>query len=1108
MNLAEAKAYGQSLGKVHGKARYDLEILDVDDLRVNGPLGEAAAKGKARLLPGGVYDLAVTVDELDAGAFSNFVSSLGEFPLPGEFSGSFKGEGKLEGKLDEPEYKGSLSSPSFTVGKMGWFKGVRNARVSADGVFGLTSWKADRLSVEADGTAFEASGVADITGLDLAGTMRNFRLGDLGKFTTLDPGVQGLFAGSFRLHGPYDSMLAETSGSAASVAIGDVAVGDYKGSLSRAPGRTDIKGTRTDGGASFYLNVEDDGAFESGLDLTDFAYSALPAGRLPAELTAETVSGSGRLSGKFGGSEATEYKNGSWTGEIKGVTYRGAAYGKVATRAVYPAEGSDSVRIEASIWEGEATVYTLFSPKGKFSPTIGLDLKRLNLSRLAKALPEVKGGELDLKARVTMEKMPPESKDARGLLLEVKFLEAMGSARSLDIKNLPPMPSATFTAEASGGAWKFQGDAPPFRKLKGSLAAADLAWEVSSELDDFDPLEYLPDLKKSLSARISGSARIAGLGAEIKSFSGQGSFSGLTGYDIGPKSGKWRFDSRSDEGKEAAFSLDFGEGLAVSGMWNTLTGSLETHIEADNMALQSWIPKKYEESRIGGKLSGTAGLSYTRENGASGRIGITKLEVSSPQMAFANKGAIEAYLSGGKLTMDPALIAGEGFEARLAGTMKPGANYNLKVDGSLDLGFFAKRIPHVESAGGKAVVSASLTGTWDKPKLEGAIEINREGEIKIDKLLYPFKKISGYAEFELPGELRVEKIDADFGSGKVHVEGRAGLQGLAPKTVEVFVTAKNIHYEYPRGAVYSFDGDYLVAGPMDKIEIRGETKLLSFLHNRQIKWRTATLAMLESARASKVGKKAATSETGTVYVDIAILGDRNIRMENNIAKLDLASDLRVRGYLPNPELWGRLDVKGGTFRFRGREFNVLRSNIEFLGDVDPVAVVDGRAVATVGEYTVNVAANGPIEDIKVELSSVPPLARTDIIALLALGTTTDHLEKSEAVTAFEATNILTGTIQDELEGQAYSMLGIDQFHINPSYSTQRQTTVPRITVGKSLGESLYARYGAEVGSGAEQEVSLEYILRPGVTFLGSWADQGSEQKGSFGAEMRFRFTFR
>lgn len=1108
LDLNEAKVFGYSLGKVRGAAEYDLETLKTEGLRVEGPVGEVKISGQAALVHGGKYDLALSASNGSVPELARFISLVGDFALPASFTGEFDWEGRVSGELSDPVFKGDMAAKALGVGKVGWWKGAVADFVEGSCTFGLTRWSAEGLKGEANGTRFTAKGFADLERMDISGSFSAFELSNLKRYADLNARSQGLFSGDYVLRGPYDALEAEAKGRLEKAVFMETPLGDMETGIRRVPGALYLTGAKYGGLASYSANIGDDGHFSVDLTLNGYPYADFPAKYLPEGFTASRVRGKGRLEGIIppSGGDA-EITAGTWDGTAEDVYYLENSLGGVSLKAGFSPDDKGAVSIEAGLWAGEARVFTHFSPKDRFSPTVGLDLKKLNLTRLAKTASALESGEIDLKAVVTLDAMPPRSGDVKGIMREVRALNAMGSVRNLKVRSAPFIKDATFTATISEDGWVFMGDGPPFTKVQGHLNTGDFSWRVSTWLEKFDPMEYLPDFRNDLAVRISGKAAINGLGLKVTSFSGTGVFSDMAVYGVGPRTGRWSFDSKPGAGGEkgdAQFSLDFGSGMTANGTFNAVDGVMNARVDAVTAPIEDWLPKKALDMGIKGSVTGGADIAMQRDGSPSVKARVTRVEFFSPKTKFVNRGDIVVNYEDGLAEVARAFIEGEGYEAGISGSIRPGKSYNLKVKGTLNLGFLVKRVPHLESAEGNAEINASYSGPWGKTKLEGSMEIKQKGVVKVDKLNYPFKKISGYAEFEFPGEIRLEKLDAEFGEGKIHMEGRSNLKGFAPDVVDVFITAKNIHYEYPKGAVYDFDGEYLIAGPMDRLEIRGETKLITFSHTRQIKWRTASLSMLERARAAKVG----TRETGDIYVDIAVLGNRNIKVENNIANLELASDLRVRGYLPTPELWGNLDVTGGSFRFRGREFKVLRSNIQFLGDVDPVAVLDGRAVATVGEYTVNLSASGPIEDIKVELSSVPPLSRTDIIALLALGTTTEHLENSEAVTAFEATSLLTGSLQDELEGQAYNVFGIDQFNINPSYSEQRQTTVPRITVGKAINDSLFARYGAELGSGAEQEVALEYALRPGVTFLGSWADQGSEAKGSFGAELRFRFTFR
>jgi len=161
----------------------------------------------------------------------------------------------------------------------------------------------------------------------------------------------------------------------------------------------------------------------------------------------------------------------------------------------------------------------------------------------------------------------------------------------------------------------------------------------------------------------------------------------------------------------------------------------------------------------------------------------------------------------------------------------------------------------------------------------------------------------------------------------------------------------------------------------------------------------------------------------------------------------------------------------------------------------------------VSGYRVNVDVTGPLESYEVLLSSSPPLPRTDIVALLTLGTTSEDVG-GEGIAAAAAADLLTGQVQEVLETGMGGVFRLDEFQIDPAYSPSAQTTVPRITVGKAITRNLYARYAATVGGETLQDMELRYSLTPNVSLLGTWSDRGSEARGSVGGEVRFRFSFR
>ncbi|TLN26600.1 hypothetical protein FDZ71_00585 [bacterium] len=520
--------------------------------------------------------------------------------------------------------------------------------------------------------------------------------------------------------------------------------------------------------------------------------------------------------------------------------------------------------------------------------------------------------------------------------------------------------------------------------------------------------------------------------------------------------------------------------------------------------LEEWPEAKEGKTPVTGAVTGRVEVLWGPQSGFAAKALIPELSVRSEFVNVKNREPLRATFADSTLALESFIISGEGMDLSLSGKVKPGAFYDVRVGGKADLGLILDRVEGVEDASGVAVVDGVISGNWDDPLMHGYLEIPGFSSVKLKKVAFPFEDIRMKVSFENGNSLFLEKLDAKFARGTIHGEGTVGLSNFMPEDLRIFVEARDVDYEFPKEVKYLFDGDFLVTGKPRAPDVRGEVRLKNFSFRQRLKWRTSILNMIGGHKAEQ---KVTDSLEERPFVDIAISGRDNLKVENNLGEFLFGVDLRVRGRLPSPELIGEVSAREGFIRFRGREYELMRSKVEFLGDTGAGAIIDAAATTTVGQYTVTLSAEGPLSDFRVEMSSEPALQRQDIISLLALGTTSENVSTGD-VTAYEATNVLTGGIQDELENQANEVLGIDQFHIDPAYSEAMQSTVPRITVAKALGESLYARYGVLMGAQPEQGLSLEYTLSPGVLLSGAWSDQGKQAEGAFSGELRFRVTFR
>ncbi|WP_461395660.1 translocation/assembly module TamB domain-containing protein, partial [Deferrisoma sp.] len=811
--------------------------------------------------------------------------------------------------------------------------------------------------------------------------------------------------------------------------------------------------------------------------------------RVPEGIRLGPVSGEGSLTGDFGtpaGSWAF-----TWSGGTTALEAFGRALGPVALTldgggggvrfgARAPDLGAEATGLQS--WEGgwplEAEVRAPALPLGRVVPGIEAGTASVEIRASAgvrawlegKTWPERLAGLGDLDGRLSWTGVRWNGREVPGGAAEVR---TGPEGRAVEVRARGLDAKARLRDETS------------------------LAWEARAEAEGLDLSPWLP---AGWSGRLSGRGEARGRGAAVERGEWRGRAEAVAGPWFGP------LDAPLDlrwEGGRIVGRTGLGPELAVEGEWSPAGGArgravLRAFRPGRWMARERW-PEDLDVSLDGElRAEAPAGAPVRAEMDLGG------VAVDLPPLRLRNRGPVRIRWEGGALRLDQVWIEGGDVTLTASGLAGPGPGWDLRGKARCDLSMLARWIGPVESARGTLFADLEVTGPWSDPRFRGPIQVYPGAEARIRGVGLALSEAEASATLDPQDGLILEWFDAALGAGRIHVEGRMPLAGLVPTDVRLWVEVRDVDHEEPPGVRYAGDADLLVTGLPPGMRVVGEVRLERFRFTRRISWKTMLLDLLQR-RPRKVESAA---ETSGVTLDIAVRGERDLRVENNLAEVDLAADLRVRGPATRPVLWGRLEVLAGEVQFRNTVYEMRRSSVEFLGDAGPMPLLDVHARAQVSGYQVNVDIIGPLDDYQVLLSSSPPLEYTDIVSLLTLGATSENLAGGQGVSAAEAASFLTGKVQDTLESGVGELLGVDQFHIDPAYSPAAQSTVPRVTIGKAITRDLYARYAATVGAEAAQDLEVQYRLSPHVSLLGTWSDRGAESSGSLGGEVRFRFTFR
>ncbi|MHB8764727.1 MAG: translocation/assembly module TamB domain-containing protein, partial [Deferrisomatales bacterium] len=1089
LDLASTVVLGQDLGRLRGEARYDLHDLAVTGGDLAGPLGRVRFDGRARLRPGGTYDLRLDWTRGDLGQVAAWLSRWVPPDLPGAVGGEASARGRLTGPLAAPAFDGQVSLAGPSVGR------YRVEHADLDGVGSPAGWTLRAGRLRAYGAQVTASGLGDRERMELAVAVSGLGVAGIAEALGRPLPAEGVFGGTARLAGPYRALEGSAEGDLAGAAVLGRRLGALRVGATLADRRVRVRASGFEGRveARGDLALTDGRKFQAELDVRELAWSALPALRLPPGLGARSLSGRGRVEGTLAGEEPV------WAAQaearVEGARWEGLDLGRVDLEAERRAGGWS---FAAGGWAGEVRLRGMAAEQPGAPLELEATVDRLPVSRLP-GLGGLSAGRLSAQARALVSLEEWAQREGLERLGAVAELSGEGRAWGLEAGGLRLPEWALRLGSRDGRPWLRVSS----RGLEAEAEVeglAPLTWRAGARLDGFEPGPLLPPDSPlhGLAGRVSGSLEARGAGGSVAEARGEGRLAGLAWGTVAPTEWSWTGRWRDGEG-----SVEAREPRGVEARVRRLPDGVLT-LEADlrDVPLEGWVRGPAVPADLTGVARGAGAARWAPGERPTGRLTLDRLTLSLPPVDLRAPAPVALRYDGREVRVDSFSLIGQGLEASAQGAVVPGTSWDLDVTARADLGALRRWVPGVRALSGTARADLEVRGPWLGPRLGGPLEVEPGASLAFDRAGLAIEDLEASAFLDASRGLIIDWIDGQVGRGRLHVEGTVALDGVRPAGMRLYTELRDIAYEWPAGVSYAFDADLLVTGTPAAPEVRGEVRLEEFLYAKRLNWKSMILGLLKG-RSRDVKSR---PERG-VFVDLSARGAEGLRIDNNLAQLSLAVELRARGYLPQPALWGRVETTEGTVRFRSLEYEVLRSSVEFLGEAQPVPLLDLHARTTVRQYGVSVDVSGPLDDYRVALASSPPMPQTDLVALLTLGTTADEAG-GQGVTAAEAASYLTGRLQDELESGVGGFLGLDQFHIDPAYSPSAQTTVPRVTVGKAITRALYARYSAAISGEAEQDLEVQYTLTPRLSLLGTWADQGTETRGSLGGEVRVRFTFR
>lgn len=504
-------------------------------------------------------------------------------------------------------------------------------------------------------------------------------------------------------------------------------------------------------------------------------------------------------------------------------------------------------------------------------------------------------------------------------------------------------------------------------------------------------------------------------------------------------------------------------------------------------------------SSVGGNVTMEGPLRFPAQWAIKGDLSDVAIDVEYTKLH--NQGPVRFAYADQRLQIEPAHLIGEGTDVTGQGSIHFAGSkeLDLAANGQADLKLLGVLDPNLTTSG-LTTMHLSVTGTLADPVPQGTIQI-KNGAATYGGLPSGLSDINGSLAFTRD-RIHIEQLSARSGGGNLDLKG--DLTNYNQQfNFDLTAVGKDVRLRYPPGVSSTANAELHWRGSRSASMISGETMVNKLSVTPGFDFGS----YLEKSRQS-ASITPANSPLYNVKLDIAVQTAPELQMKTAVARLSGDADLRLRGSLARPSVLGRADILEGDATFNGIKFRLERGDVTFANPIAIEPQVNLQATTHVRNYDLDVTVTGTPDRLNVNYRSEPPLPKSDIIALLALGRTSEEseqLQQQSGQTLFtdQATNlIINQAINQAMGNRMQRLFGVSRIRIDPQgLTTETNPTArgPQVTIEQQFANNLSLTYSTNVSQSSQQIIEGEYYFNRNLSMVGT-----RDQNGVVSFDVRVR----
>jgi translocation and assembly module TamB len=480
---------------------------------------------------------------------------------------------------------------------------------------------------------------------------------------------------------------------------------------------------------------------------------------------------------------------------------------------------------------------------------------------------------------------------------------------------------------------------------------------------------------------------------------------------------------------------------------------------------------------------------------------VTSLSLDIENVKVHNQDPIRFSLANQSVHIQQLHLVGEGTDLTAHGSLQLSGDrtLDLAADGRLDLKLLSGFDPDFASSG-LVAMNVAVDGTMANPFPHGHVQVTN-GSLSYAGLPSGLSELNASLSFTRDRAL-IETLTARTGGGSLDLKGDATYfnQQL---NFNLTATGKDVRLRYPPGVSSTANAELHWVGTRSASTVSGDISINKIAVTPGFDFST----YLERSRQFST-VTAANSPLNNVKLDIHVVTAPELQMRTAIARLSGDADLRMRGSVARPAVLGRVDVLEGQATFHGIRFTLERGDVTFANPVAIEPQLDLQASSHVRNYDLNITVTGTPDRLNINYRSEPPLPKSDIIALLALGRTNQEsaqLQEQSGQSAFSdqaSALILSQALNTTVSSRFQRLFGASNIKIDPQGLTTETNPIsngPQITIEQQFSNNLSLTYSTNVSQSSQQIIQGEYYVNRNVSVVGN-----RDQNGVVSFDLRIR----